>query len=513
MTLDATAQQPMPSGRTNRRAVTIDRAALAQLERSYSGKLVRPGDSDYDEQRRVWNGSIDRRPALIARCACVEDIVAAVRIGRRTGLPVAVRSGGHSFPGLSVCDDGIVIDLRSMTGIHVDREARIARVQAGVLLGELDAATQPHGLAVPVGAISHTGLAGLTLGGGIGWLMRNYGLTIDRLLSASLVTADGQVVTASEVENPELFWGLRGGGGNFGIVTQFAFRMAPVGPAVLGGVVFWALEDAPDVARHYRDWCTDLPGEMTTALIFRRAPATELVPPELHGRLVVGVASCWSGNLDRGERVLEPMRKFGTPLLDRCARRPFVDLQSMLDPSYPHGLFAYLRSCHVAGLSDDVVRVALDHAQRIESRRSSVTIWQLGGAVARVGPDETAFGSRSSGYIANITGATEIDRWLRAGARLGSRLRGSARAIPDRCLRELPDGRGSRAGSPCVRSPIRSPPGPEEAIRSGQLLPAEPEHQPCLKCGAPSVRTPRVAGSRLFSVELGKLRCRPTRSQ
>ena len=279
MTLDAAAPQPMPSSRTHRRAMAIDPAALAELERSYRGKLVRPGDPDYDEHRRVWNGSIDRRPALIARCVCGEDVVAAVRIGRRTGLPVAVRSGGHSFPGLSVCDDGIVIDLRSMTGLHVDRDAGIARVQAGVLLGELDAATQPHGLAVPIGAISHTGLAGLTLGGGIGWLMRKHGLTIDQLLSASLVTADGQVVTASEVENPDLFWGVRGGGGNFGIVTRFAFRMVPVGPAVLGGVIFWALEDALDVARHYRDWCADLPGEMTTALIFRRAPATELVPP------------------------------------------------------------------------------------------------------------------------------------------------------------------------------------------------------------------------------------------
>ena len=187
--------------------------------------------------------------------------MAAVRFGRRTGLPVAVRSGGHSFPGFSVCDDGIVIDLRSMAGLHIDRAAGIARVQAGALLGELDAATQAHGLAVPTGAISHTGLAGLTLGGGIGWLMRKHGLTIDQLLLVTLVTADGQVVTANEAEHAELFWGVRGGGGNFGIVTRFAFQMAPVGPEVLGGVVFWALDDAPEVANHYRDWCADLPDE------------------------------------------------------------------------------------------------------------------------------------------------------------------------------------------------------------------------------------------------------------
>ncbi len=407
MTLDAATHQPMPSVPSDRERATTDPAAVAQLERSFRGKLVRPGDADYDQQRRVWNGSIDRHPALIARSACVSDVVAAVRFGRRTGLPVAVRSGGHSFPGLSVCDDGIVIDLRPMTSVHIDREAGIARVQAGVHLGELDAATQAHGLAVPIGAVSHTGLAGLTLGGGIGWLMRNHGLTIDHLISVSLVTADGRVVTASEAENPDLFWGVRGGGGNFGIVTRFAFRMAPVGPEVLGGVVYWALDDAGDVARHYRDWCAELPDEMTTALIFRRAPATKFVPRDLHGRLVVAVAGCWSGHLDRGERVLEPMRQFGRPLLDLWARRSFVDQQSMLDPSYPHGLWAYLRAYDVSGLSDDVLNVALDHAQRIESARSSVTIWQLGGAVGRVGPSETAFGGRSSGHSFNITGASD----------------------------------------------------------------------------------------------------------
>ena len=420
MTLDTATHQPMPSVGSDRRRVTLDPAAVAELARSFRGELVRPGDAVYDQQRRVWNGSIDRHPALIARSACVSDVVAAVRFGRRTGLPVAVRSGGHSFPGLSVCDDGIVIDLRSMTGLHVDREAGILRGQAGVLLGELDAATQAHGLAVPTGAISHTGLAGLTLGGGIGWLMRKYGLTIDQLLSVTVVTADGQVVTASEAENADLFWGVRGGGGNFGIVTRFAFRLAPVGPEVLGGVAFWALEDAAAIARHYRDWCSELPDDMTTALIFRRAPALEVVPRDLRGRSVVAVAGCWSGPLDLGERVLEPMRRFGRPLLDLWARRSLVDLQSMLDLSYPHGLWAYLRAGDVARLSDDVLDIALEHAQRIESARSSVTIWQLGGAVGRVGPGETAFGSRSSGHIFNITGATdsidgfELERtWVR----------------------------------------------------------------------------------------------------
>ena len=407
MTLEVASRKSVSAAPTGRRVMTVDHRALAELRRSFRGELVRPGDPGYDEVRKVWNGSIDRHPALIACCTCVDDVIAAVRFGRATGLPVAVRSGGHSFPGLSVCDDGIVIDLRRMTGIHLDREAGIVRVQAGVLLGELDAATQVHGLAVPTGAITHTGLAGLTLGGGIGWLMRRHGLTIDHLLSVSLVSADGNVMTASESENPDLFWGIRGGGGNFGIVTRFAFRMAPVGPEVLGGVVYWALNDGADVARFYRDWSADLPDEMTTALVYRKAPAVGPVPQDLHGRPVVGVASCWSGSVDSGETILEPMRRFGRPILDLHARRPFVDQQSMLDLSYPHGLWAYLRACDVSRLSDGVLDVAIDHAQRIESGRSSVTIWQLGGAVARVDPDKTAFGSRSSGHIFNISGATE----------------------------------------------------------------------------------------------------------
>ncbi len=245
-----------------------------------------------------------------------------------------------------------------------------------------------------------------------------HGLTIDHLLSVSLVTADGRVVTASEAENPDLFWGVRGGGGNFGIVTRFAFRMAPVGPEVLGGVVFWALEDAAAVARHYRDWCAELPDEMTTALIFRRAPADgassrATCMADRSSPLPVAGQVTWIAASESSSQC----GSSGRPLLDLWARRPFVDQQSMLDPSYPHGLWAYLRACDVAGLSDDVLNVALDHAQRIESARSSVTIWQLGGAVGRVGPGETAFGSRSSGHIFNITGATDsIDGFERERA-------------------------------------------------------------------------------------------------
>jgi FAD/FMN-containing dehydrogenase len=384
-----------------------DAAASAVLERSFRGDLVRPGDPSYDLRRKVWNGSIDRHPALIARCTNVTDVVAALAFARRTDLDVAVRSGGHSFPGLSVCDGGIVIDLGSMKQIQVDPEAGTVRAQAGVLLGELDRVTQAFGLAVPTGSVTHTGLAGLTLGGGIGWLMRKYGLTIDQLLSAEVVTADGEVVQASEAVNPDLFWGLRGGGGNFGIVTEFEFRLHPVGPTVLSSLLLWPLDDGPQVVRFYRDWADSAPDDLTTALVLRRAPAGDLVPEWLHGEPVVAVASCWAGPLDRGQSVLEPMRRFGSRAVDLSAARAFVEHQALFDPSFPPGIWVHSKAADVNTLSDDVLDVLLEHAAQVASPRSGITVWQLGGAVARVGELETPFGSRSSGYLVDTYGVTD----------------------------------------------------------------------------------------------------------
>jgi FAD/FMN-containing dehydrogenase len=285
----------------------LDLAALRALSASFRGDLVRPGDRTYDEQRRVWNGSIDRSPAVVARCACVADVVGALNLARETGLRVAVRSGGHSFPGLSVCDGGLVIDLGPMKGIEIDEGKRVARAQAGVLLGELDQATQALGLAVPAGIVTHTGLSGLTLGGGIGWLMRKHGLTIDQLLSVEMITADGELVKASETENPDLFWGVRGGGGNFGIVTEFEFRLNPVGPVVLAGPIFWRIEESPRLLRFYRDWIAEAPDELMTIVIHRKAPPLEFVPRELHGELVVAVVCCYAGPVEEGERVVRPL--------------------------------------------------------------------------------------------------------------------------------------------------------------------------------------------------------------
>src|ERR671936_3060572 len=292
----------------------LEETAVLELETSLRGELVRPDDPAYDDHRRIWNGSISRRPALIARCTGVADVIAAVRFARQTGLEVAVRGGGHSFPGLSVADDALLIDLAPMKGIRVDPSARKARAQAGVLLGELDRETQQFGLAVPAGIVTHTGLAGLTLGGGIGWLMRKYGLTIDQLVEAEVVTADGERLTASAEENPDLFWGVRGGGGNFGVVTEFEFALNPVGPVVLAGPIFWAMEDSPKLLRFYRDWIADAPDQLMTIVLHRKAPALDWVPEHLHGELVVAIACCWIGSLEAGEKVLEPLRGFISPL-------------------------------------------------------------------------------------------------------------------------------------------------------------------------------------------------------
>jgi FAD/FMN-containing dehydrogenase len=386
--------------------VHLDQAALQQLEASFGGQLVRPGDPAYDAHRRVWNGSIDRFPALIARCSGVADVMAAARLAKEAGLLVAVRGGGHSFPGLSTCDGGIVIDLSPMKGIRVDPEGRTARAQAGVLLGELDRETQAFGLAVPSGIVTHTGVAGLTLGGGISWLMRKYGLAIDQLVSVDLVTAEGEFVKASETENPDLFWGVRGGGGNFGIVTEFEFRLNPLGPTVLAGPVFWPMEEGPKVLRFYRDWVADAPDELMTIVVHRKAPALPFVPPELHGKLVVIVAVCWAGAIEEGEKFVRPLREFGAPVLDLLEPKPYLAHQGMFDPSFPHGQWYYFRACDVAELSDEVIDITVDHSLRIESPLTTYPIWQLGGAMARVGEGETAFSGRSAGFTYNINATT-----------------------------------------------------------------------------------------------------------
>jgi FAD/FMN-containing dehydrogenase len=303
----------------------------------------------------------------------------------------------------------------------VDPDRRTARVGAGALIGELDKATQAAGLAVPAGIVTHTGVSGLTLGGGIGWLMRRHGLTIDQLLSVNVVTAGGEVVTASATENADLFWGVRGGGGNFGVVTEFEFRLNPVGPIVMAGPVFWPIERSPEVLRFYRDWIAEAPDDLMTIIVHRTAPPLPYVPQELHGKLIVGVVCCYAGAVEEGERVVAPLKAFGSPVLDLLEPKPYVEHQAMFDPSFPHGRWYYFRSCDVAELSDGVIDITVEHAMRLNSPLTAFPIWQLGGAVARVGDDETAFNSRGAGFAFNINGVTEDERgfdeereWARA---------------------------------------------------------------------------------------------------
>lgn len=367
-----------------------------RLKNSVHGLVIAPDDEGYDEARSIWNGAIDRRPAWIARCTGVADVIAAVRFARERDLLVAVRSGGHGVGGHALCDGGLVIDLSPMKGIHVDPQARTARAEAGVLWGELDRETQVFGLATVGGIVSHTGVSGLTLGGGIGWLMRKYGATVDNLLSVDLVTADGELVTASEDHNPDLFWGVRGGGGNFGIVTSFEYRLHPVGPIVLAGPIFHHLHDAPEVLRFYREFAATAPDELTTIVELELAPPLPFLPEEVHGEPIVMVGACYAGAPEDGAEVVRPLKEFGSPIVDRLEPKPYLALQSMFDPLVPHGWHRYWKSVELPPLTDGAIDTLIDDTSRITSPRSYTIIFQLGGALGRVPEDASAFSQRDA---------------------------------------------------------------------------------------------------------------------
>jgi FAD binding domain-containing protein/berberine-like enzyme len=387
--------------------LTLEETAVAELSAGLRGGIVGRDDADYDETRKIWNGSINRRPALIARCAGVADVIQAVKFARKHGIPATVRSGGHSFPGLSTADDALMIDLSPLKGVRVDPQARTARAQAGVLLGELDKETQAFGLAVPSGIVTHTGVAGLTLGGGIGWIQRKHGLSIDKLRRVDIVTAHGEFVTASADENPELFWGMRGAGANFGIVTEFEFELAQVGPEILAGPIFWKMEDSPEVLRFWREWVADAPEDLMSIVIHRKAPPLPFVPEELHGQPVVMVIPCWVGDLDEGEKFVKPMREFGNAVADVCVRKPYLMHQSMFDPSFVPHRWYYFRGFDAPELTDEMIDITVDYASRIKSPLTSFPIWQMGGAISKLSDDDSAFGGRGANFTYNIGCCTE----------------------------------------------------------------------------------------------------------
>ena len=417
-------------------STTVD--ALELDAAAFRGEIVGPADPGFDVHRQIWNGSIDRRPAAIARCAGVSDVIAAVKAGRASGLPVAVRSGGHSFPGYSVADDALMIDLSPMKGVRVDPEKRIARAQAGVLLGELDRETQAFGLAVPSGIVTHTGVAGLTLGGGIGWIMRKHGLSVDRLRSVDLVTADGEFVKASADENAELFWGLRGGGGNFGIVTEFEFDCVPLGPQILAGPVIWPMTDSGEVLRFYRDWIAEAPDDLMTIIVHRKAPPLPIIPEELHGQPVVMVICCWVGDLEEGERFIKPLREFGSPVADVCTRKPYLAHQAMLDPSFPPGRWYYFKSCDVAELSDEIIDLTVERSSPDRVAAELVPDLADGrrGQPRRRGRDRLQRARR--GLHLQHRRLHRGRGRLRARTRLGAELLVGPRAVAPGRLRQLP---------------------------------------------------------------------------
>jgi FAD/FMN-containing dehydrogenase len=376
--------------------------ALSRFRKQFGGDVITLGDPRYDEARRVWNGLIDRYPLVIARCADARDAAAAIAFSREQGLPLAVRGGGHHAAGFGTCDGGVVVDLARMRTVEVDRIGRRAAAGGGVLWAELDRAAQTHGLAVTGGLVTHTGIGGLTLGGGIGNLMRRCGLTCDNLIGAELVTADGAKRVVSEEEDPDLLWGLRGGGGNFGVVTRFVYRLHEVGPMVIAGLVMYPLTEGAEVLRFYRDWAATLPDAMTTVVALRAAPASPHLPPDVHGQAVVAISVCWSGSLEEGERVLEPLRRFKRPLVDLITLKPYVEHQSLFDASAPPGRANYKQHANLSALSDAVIDVLIEHTQRLTSPFSVALIFQLGGAILGLKEDATAYSDRGAMFNVDL---------------------------------------------------------------------------------------------------------------
>jgi FAD/FMN-containing dehydrogenase len=373
---------------------SLDPAAMQDFGAALRGALLRQGEDGYDAAREVWNGMIDRKPALIARCAGVADVIQAIAFARTHNLLVSVRGGGHGIAGHAVCDGGLMIDLSSMKGIQVDPMRRTARAQAGVTWGEFDHETQAFALATTGGTLSSTGIAGLTLGGGLGYLMRRFGLACDNLLSVDIVTADGQLRTASATEHPDLFWGVRGGGGNFGVVTSFEYRLHPVGPLVLGGLILHPFAQAREAAQFYRTFTSTAPDELTTLLGFLTAP---------DGQKVVAFIVCYSGPLDQGEEIIRPLRSYGAPLADLVAAVPYRTVQELFTPAYPPGRLNYWKSSFLHELSDAAIETMIAQFSAVPSPLSAAALEQLGGAVGRVGAHETAFGERSAHYNLLIT--------------------------------------------------------------------------------------------------------------
>ena len=389
--------------------VKLEQSAIDDLRSKLRGPLVCLGDAGYEQARSVWNGMIGRRPAMIIRCLGTADVLTGVNFAREHGIAISVKGGGHNISGLAICDGGLVLDMSLRRGVWVDAAKRTAIAQTGCTLGDVDRETQLHGLAACLGFVSKTGIAGLTLGGGFGYLTRKFGWTTDTVRSMEVVTADGRLVRASEEENPDLFWGLRGGGGNFGVVTNIEYMLFPVGPEIVGGGVAWLAEDADRVLEMFRDLAHNAPPEMTCVAAIRPAPPAPWLPKEVHGKLIVLVLVCYTGPVREGEKLVASIKSFGSPVGDILQRRTYVSQQSLLDATQPEGRRYYWKSEYLPGITPGIIPKLIEHGRRVQSPHSMVALFQLNGALNDLPGSHSAVGNRDAHYVLNIAAAWDSE--------------------------------------------------------------------------------------------------------
>ena len=384
----------------------INEKAIEQFRGSLKGQFIDSKDSDYEEARKVWNGMIDKHPKFIVRCANEDDVEKAVNFARENNLEIAVRGGGHNVAGFSTCDDGIVIDLSQMKNIEIDKTSQTVRAQGGLTWGEFDKATQEQGLATTGGLVTTTGVAGFTLGGGFGWLVRKYGMTIDNLQSVEMILANGKHISASSTENSDLFWGVRGGGGNFGIVTSFTFKLHPVGPNVYGGALFYPVDKAKELLSFYNKWTQSLPDEISTMSAFLTAPPEPFVPKELVGTQMIAIGICYTGEKEQGDKLLKQLRDLTPPAIDLVGPIPYVALQGMFDATAPKGIHSYWRTHYLNDLTDNAIDTFIKQVSDMKnlSPFSALHIHHWEGAIKRVKQEDTAFSHRDSRFVINIVG-------------------------------------------------------------------------------------------------------------
>ena len=383
-------------------STTLDPSVAKDLATKVQGEILTADSPGFDKVRVVWNAMIDRKPALIARCKSTDDVVACVKFAKQHDLLVAVRGGGHNIAGNAVCEGGLLIDLSLMRAVKVDAAKQTAHVEGGALLGDFDQAAQAHGLATPLGINSTTGVAGLTLGGGFGWLSRKHGLTVDNLLSATVVTAAGEKLTASAKENSDLFWALRGGSGNFGVVTSFEFKLHKIGTEVLSGLIVHPLADAKKVLQYYRDFVAKAPDELAVWFVLRKAPPLPFLPEKWHGKEILALAACYFGDLKTGEKLLQPLRAFGQPIADVIGPTPYIGWQQVLDPLLTPGMRNYWKSHEFLQIPDAMIDVIMDFASRLPDPQTELAFAQLGGAIQRVPNDATAYSHREPNFLINV---------------------------------------------------------------------------------------------------------------